>query len=45
MSKSDHKHTSYGGKSVFFLGEGPGIGQGPGLLGCGFKIRDRTIGV
>jgi hypothetical protein len=28
-----------------FLGEGRGLGQGPGLLGYGFKISDRTIGV
>jgi hypothetical protein len=28
-----------------FLGEGPGLGQGPGLLGYGFKIPDSTIGV
>jgi hypothetical protein len=34
MSKSDHH-----------LGEGPGLGQGPGLLGYGFKYPDRTIGV
>jgi hypothetical protein len=27
-----------------FLGEGPGLGQGPGLLGYGFQIQDRTIG-
>jgi hypothetical protein len=38
MSKSDHKHSNFGGKS-------PGLGQGPGLLDYGFKIPNRTIGV
>jgi hypothetical protein len=28
-----------------FLGEGPGLGQDPGLLGYGFKIPDRIIDV
>jgi hypothetical protein len=31
-------------KLFFFLGEGPGLGQGPGLLGNGFKIPNRLIG-
>jgi hypothetical protein len=43
MSKSDHKHSSYGEKCIF-LGEGPGLGQDPGLLGYGFTT-DRTIDV
>jgi hypothetical protein len=42
MSKLDHIHSSYGGKCIF-LGESPGLGQNPGLLGYKFKIPDRTI--
>jgi hypothetical protein len=44
MSKSDHKHSSYGGKSVFSR-RGSRSSQGPGLLGYGFKIPYRTIRV
>jgi hypothetical protein len=32
-------------EKVYFVGEGPGLGQDPRLLGYGFKIPDHTIGV
>jgi hypothetical protein len=32
-------------EKVYFLGEGPDLGQDPGLLGSGFEIPDRTVGV
>jgi hypothetical protein len=30
-------------ENCIFLGEGPGLGQDPGLLGYGLKILERTI--
>jgi hypothetical protein len=33
------------GEKCIFLGEGPSLGQGPGLLGYSFKFPDRPIGV
>jgi hypothetical protein len=44
MFKSDHKHSSYGGKSIFFK-EGPDPGQDPEILGYGLKTPDRPIDV
>jgi hypothetical protein len=43
MFNSDSRNSSYAQKSVFFLGESPGLGPNPGLLGHGSKIPDRTI--
>jgi hypothetical protein len=43
MFNSDCKNSSYTQTTVFFLGEGPGEGSNPGLLGHGSQISDRTI--